>query len=99
MRFLEIGEILEWCDALGVAVDDGRRPSADPSLAHTARRLYASGQRSGRESSVARAAVRALGSWDHCLLWITQVGVWPSTEDWPAYYAMRGQLGEKRSVE
>jgi hypothetical protein len=43
--------------------------------------------------------VRALGSWDECLLWITLVGVWPSGEDWPAFYAWRGARGERRSLD
>jgi hypothetical protein len=25
--------------------------------------------------------------------------VWPSSEDWPAFYAWRGALGERRSLE
>lgn len=99
MRFLEINEIWEWCGEGGIAVDDGSRPADDPSLGHRGRWLYATGERSGRETQVAADCVRALDAWDECLLWITQVGVWPSGEDWPAFYAWRGARGEKRSVD
>ena len=99
MRFLEVHEIWEWCAALQIRLDRDERPAIDPALSHRERQLYADGKRSGREGVCARVAVQQLGAWDQCLLWITQTGVWPSSEDWPAYYAMRGQFGEKRSVD
>jgi len=99
VRFFETGEVELWCAERGVALAEGEaRVAPDPRLAHPARMRYAEGQRSGRERAVAAAAVRALGAWDECLLWVTLVGVWPSTEDWPAYYALRGAEGERRSL-
>ena len=99
MRFFEIGEIELWCAERGITLTEGEAPVApDPHLTHAARTLYASGRRSGREPAVAAAAVRALGHWDECLLWVTLVGVFPSGEDWPAYYALRGAEGERRSL-
>src|SRR2546429_5133723 len=60
---------------------------------------YARGQRSAIESSVARECVRALGRWDECLLWVRTWGVWGSSENWPAYYALRGARGQRRALE
>jgi hypothetical protein len=99
MRFLEINEIWAWCAERGVALEDGARPAPDSALTHRSRMHYADGGRSGRETAVAAACVRALGHWDECLLWVTQVGVWASTEDWPRYYQARGAHGERRSIE
>ena len=97
LRFLELNEIEEWCGEHRIEVDaTGPRP--DPRLSHLAHVTYASGQRSGREAAVARACLHALGEWEECLLWITLTGVWPSSEDWPAYYAMRGEWGERRAL-
>src|SRR5687768_15358387 len=98
VRFLELNEIWEWCAEHGVDVADRTVPAADSRLSHIARTQYATGQRSGREGRVAAACVRALGEWDECLLWVTLTGVWSSSEDWPAYYAMRGARGERRSL-
>jgi hypothetical protein len=99
MRFLEIVEIEFWCNERGIALADGEaRLAPDPRLCHRSRVLYATGGRSGREPEVAEAAIQALGQWDECLLWITLVGVWSSGEDWPAYYALRGTEGERRSL-
>ena len=53
----------------------------------------------GQEEDVATAAVEALGQWQECLLWIKLWSIWPSSEDWPMYYAERGSQGERRSLE
>jgi hypothetical protein len=99
MRFLETNEIEEWCAERRLRLaDDGALPD-DPKLVHAKRATYARGHRSGREWAVAAACVRALGRWDECLLWVRNWGIWPSSEDWPAYYALRGARGEQRSLE
>jgi hypothetical protein len=33
------------------------------------------------------------------LLWITQTGVWPSSENWPLFYRLRQSYGELRRIE
>jgi hypothetical protein len=43
--------------------------------------------------------IDSLGKWDEYLAWITLWGVWPSGEDWPEFYAWRGALGERRSLD
>jgi hypothetical protein len=52
----------------------------------------------GQEASVAAAVLAELGEWDECLLWIQQWSIWPSSEDWPAYYGERGVRSERRSL-
>jgi len=106
MEFLEHTLIWDWCRGASVALNgddpDSRGPitlADDPTLTRRARELYADGQRSGREPAVAAAAVRALGMWDECLVWVTAWGVWPSGEDWPRFYAWRGAHGERRSLD
>jgi hypothetical protein len=70
-----------------------------PELPVSHRAAYAHGQRSGAEGAAAKELVRNLGPWFECLVWVRQWGVWPSGEDWPAFYAWRGALGERRSLE
>ena len=95
MEFLEGNQIVEWYAEHGLprvyVVDSGEvlmwRPfgqSANPQ---------------GQESEVASAAVEALGPWEECLLSIKLWSVWPSSEDWPKFYAERGAQGELRSLE
>ena len=99
MRFIETNEIQEWCKDRRIALADDGALLDDPTLLHRKRAPYARGQRSAMESSVARECVRALGRWDECLLWVRTWGVWGSSENWPAYYALRGARGERRALE
>lgn len=99
MRFLESCEIWEWCAERTILLTDRSRPADDQALPHRKRWVYATGERPGREPSVAVACVRTLGDWQECLVWILEYGVWPSSEDWPAAYAFRGAHSEKRSLD
>src|SRR5437899_7473077 len=99
MRFIETNEIEQWCADHGVPLAADATLPDDPALVHKKRATYARGGRSGREWAVAAACVQALGRWDDCLLWVRSWGIWPSGEDWPAYYALRGAQGELRSLQ
>lgn len=100
MKFLAINEVWEWCNENGIDLSEkGDSLSATPpELANRARKVYAPKRRSGLETAAAVEALRALGSWHECLLWVTGWGVWPSSEDWPSYYAKRGAAEERRSL-
>jgi hypothetical protein len=100
MQYLEHNEIWAWCAEHGVALGrENTRPAPDPRLARTWRDVYGSTGPSGREPVVAAAAVGAAGPWTECLVWVVLWGVWASSEDWPAYYAVRGARGERRALE
>ena len=99
MRFLERIEIVEWCTSNGIALDADGDLKLDPRLASTSTATYATSGRSGLEPEVAAAAVDALGSFDSCLLWAVGWGIWPSSEDWPAFYALREDQNERRSID
>lgn len=51
-------------------------------------------------SSVAfcRAIEDALTPRSSCLLWITEHGVWPSSENWHLYYRLRQSYGDSRQL-
>lgn len=101
MRFLASNECAEWCEDHGVGLDERRLPTPDVSLGHRARLVYVDdpGHSIAVRPDVVAATVAALGLWDECLVWVTLWGVWPSTEDWPRYYQLRGERGERRSLE
>lgn len=98
MEFLENNQICEWAVQHGLASGDSSVVQL-PELATRGRTLYARGGRSGREHTAAVDLVAGLGSWDECLVWIRLWGVWPSSEDWPRFYAWRGGVGERRSLQ
>jgi hypothetical protein len=99
MRFLEPNEIAEWCDDRSIPLDRWEAPSVDDTLVHSQRVALSCHGLTGREAAIATAIVRALSPWDECLHWVTQTRIWECAENWPAYYAMRGQHGERRSLE
>ena len=100
MQFLHLNEAADWCRTHGAMIgEDGWALLADPALTQSAKILFAPGGPLGLEPRVMAACIRALGPWDECLLWITESGVWPSGEDWPAFYALRGARAELASVD
>jgi hypothetical protein len=97
MEFLELNQICEWAKEHGLDCGEDFALRL-PELPSCGRRVYAAGGHSGRESAMADDLVKELGRWDECLVRITLWGVWPSSEDWPRFYAWRGSLGERRSL-
>lgn len=95
MQFLEESQIEEWCIEHRV-----RLPLSEAGGAVSSTRFFGQAvSPRGQETVVAAAVFAELGKWDECLLWIREWGIWPSSEDWPAYYAERGVHGERRSLE
>jgi hypothetical protein len=90
-------EIEEWCGEHAVPLGGSSR--AVPAYPYTARITYSDGRKSGREAGVAQQCAQALGTWDECLLWVVEWGVWASGEDWPKFYAARGRRGARISLE
>jgi hypothetical protein len=97
VEFLEGNQIRAWVEAHGLASGEGREPRL-PELPVVYHGHYARGRRSGEEAGAAEDLVTRLGEWDECLVVITLWNVWPSSEDWPAFYAWRGTRGERRSL-
>ena len=98
MNCLHVNECAEWCVERGGVVDGPFALAADPGLPARAVIEFAPTGSTGLESQVVEACLQALGDWDECLLWVTEWGVWPSSEDWPAYYALRGAAEERASL-
>ena len=100
MRYLAVNEIWEWCAERRIPLEaEDSRPAPDAGLTQHVKRVFAPHGATGREPTVAREAIAELAPWDECLLWVVLTGVWPSSEDWPAYYQVRGERGERRSLE
>ena len=98
VEFLQDNQICKWGEERGL-VRGERFDVRLPELPLKHRGSYADGRRSGREGAAAEELIAGLGSWDECLVWIKLWGVWPSGEDWPQFYAWRGALGERRSLQ
>ncbi|MEO8382493.1 MAG: hypothetical protein ABI779_22730 [Acidobacteriota bacterium] len=94
MQFLEESQIEEWCMEHQVAL-----PLSEAECAVASTRFFGQAvSPRGQEADVVTAVLAELGEWDECLLWIDEWSIWPSSENWPAYYAERGVHGERRSL-
>lgn len=98
MEFLEDNQIAEWASERALPRGPGLEVVL-PAFETRYRSTYADGRRSGREALSAADLVARLEAWDECLVWIRSWGIWASGEDWPEFYAWRGGLGERRSLE
>jgi hypothetical protein len=98
VRFLELNEAAEWCTARGGATGEYFRLQPELTLEFRGRIVWDREGLATNPSTALNACLGALERWDQCLLWITEWGIWSSSEDWPKYYAIRGSLGEKRSL-
>lgn len=100
MQFLDLVEIQEWRTENG-----GIRAAPDWEIPDNPALIYGDTLRYPTDSArdtwsvpVTNACLRVLGPWDECLLWVTVVGVHSYWEDWPAFYALRGEDGERNSL-
>jgi hypothetical protein len=94
MRFFTRGEAEAWCRSGVAALDDKGlpvRPSAEP---HHARREIPRDYT--RLTWFCRHLEEALRPRDSCLLWVTEWGVWQSSENLHLFYQLRRGYGELR---
>jgi hypothetical protein len=98
MECLEHNEICAWAEAHGLTQGENFQVRL-PDLPSLGIRTYAHGSRSGEERAAAEDLVRTLGAWEECVVRIALWGVWPSSEDWPRFYAWRGAFNERRLLD
>jgi len=98
MRILHVNECAEWCRDHGAQIADPFELASDPALGHTARILFAPSGSIGLEAAALASCVDAITPYDAALLWVREWGIWPSSEDWPRFYAARGVHGERQSL-
>ena len=101
MQFWSDGEVEVWVAEHGLPQSEERplRTMLYFDGTDARRRILYNYQQPQTAPALAAELVDALGPWDEAVLWVTRWGVWPSSEDWPAYYAARGARGERRSID
>ena len=99
MDFLHVNECVEWCREHGATIRDPWTLMPDPALTSSPELLFAPQGSIGREPEVADLCLAALSGFDEVLIWVDDWGIWPSSEDWPRFYAARGARGERHALE
>jgi hypothetical protein len=88
MRFFTSAECREWCAAHAVL-----RASEDGAVQRHARTPART------DVAFCRALEQVLQPRDRCLLWVTDWGVWRSSENLHLYYRLRQSYGDVRLLE
>lgn len=100
MQALDVVDIKEWCENNGdIQVSYEWKIQVNSSL------IFGDSLRYPLDADgdllwepVRDACIEVMGSWDECLLWVTQTGVHAYLENWPAFYALRGKDNERNSL-
>jgi len=94
VRFLEADKSAEWANSTGhFKVESGQPPFA--FLRKEAGCRYAFPGENCAPSWLMQYLAGILPSKSERLLWITQWGVWPSSENWPLYRRLRASFGDQ----
>lgn len=101
MQILEHPHTWQWCRERGILNEHEEVPrlDADSSLVRVSRVVFAPDAPPGDPQAVADSIQGWLAEWEECLVWLTSWGAWPSSEDWPEYYAWRARHGMRLSVD
>ena len=95
MRTLTPGELKVWCTGRDIELDDRGMPiRPDKSLAVRCEVP----KDIARLTWFCRFIERSLQPREHCLLWVTTWGVWPSSENWHLYYRLRQSHADHRLI-
>src|SRR5215467_12367126 len=95
MRFLTVEEAKSRCGEI-VRLDSAGRPVRPDREA-----LYARAPLPGipELTSFCRQLEQSLQPREACLLWVTDWGIWTSSENWHLYYRLRQSYGEQRLLD
>jgi hypothetical protein len=97
MRYLTTVETPSWCRERGIGLDAQGTP--ERSAAHPHTKTWNIPKASTKVVSFARRLEGLLKPWDRMLLWPTSWNIWPSSENWHAYYKLRRSYGDFHLIE
>jgi len=98
MRFITWEAARTWASHFAVPDDAAGFPQV-PAPGHASMTLNFEREPGHRLFYLAQEAVRALGPFDECLIWVTQTGIWPSNENWHLYYKLRSSYGDPHLLD
>lgn len=97
MKMLSIADSIEWCRKFGIELDERDRPRHSDGAHHA---LQCEIPKSLDQLTwFCRFVEGKMQPRKHCLLWISDWGVWESSENWHLYYRLRQSYGDYRLIE
>ena len=97
MHYLMLDQCRSWAATNGVQLDPAGRPIQISNRFSHVRFLLP--QTPGQLTWLCRFISRCLEPRSECLLWVTETGVWPSSENWHVYYRLRQSYGDLRQLQ
>jgi hypothetical protein len=95
LRFFTGDETVAWVKGLGLELNERfGTPDREPEHLHHVRFLLP--QTPGQVAWLSRFISTCLMPRANCLLWVSEWGVWPSSENWHLYYRLRQSYGDHR---
>lgn len=92
MKTLTESEMVEWLSRSGISLDE----SGKTELRHTF--SCRSPQDTGKKTALGKSLAALLRGGHEIAIWITEFGVWPSSESMSLFNGYRRSFGEHRSV-
>ena len=97
MNFLSAETARDWCNRNSVALNEKSVPEIEPAgFERDYFRVPASSERFLWFSQFVESSLRP---WSRCLLWVTEWGIWPSSENWHLYYRLRQSYSDCSLLE
>jgi len=95
VRFLTRDETTAWARGCGVGLGGvPETPAQQPEHMQHVRFLLP--QTPGQVAWLCNFVSSCLSPRDNCLVWISDWGVWPTSENWHLYYRLRQSYGDQR---
>lgn len=97
MRTLKTSEATEWAKSRKIGLDEHGKPGSTESGLQ--KRRFETPRYASKHVSFCRFMENSLRPWSCCLFWVTEWGVWESSENWHLYYRLRQSYGDHRLIE
>jgi len=91
MRFIDAVQTRPWLEKYTIAIDQEGHPTFPGSVSVLQSAIPSD---SGRKTALSRVIASIFRMDDEALLWINEVGIWPSSEDLFLFQGFRRSLGE-----
>jgi hypothetical protein len=90
-------EAIEWSTVHKISLNEKGKPEHTESGLH--RHRFEIPKYASKHAWFCRFIETTLRPWSRCLFWVTQWGVWESSENWHLYYRLRQSYREQRLIE
>jgi len=97
VRFLTLAECKQFAADVGISEEELAAATEDEAVTR-AIRLSIEGERH-RAFFLAREVVGLLGDFQSSLMWVTDFGIWPSSENQHLYYRLRRAFGDAGTLK